>query len=662
MSHLSEKQAALRLDELVDLINRHNHAYHTLDNPLVSDAEYDALFQELLSLESHYPGLIKENSPSRKVGSSISSALPPVEHRVPMLSLANAFSEGDFLSFIEAVSEELLVDNIEMSVEPKYDGIALALHYKNGKLVKAVTRGDGSIGEDVTHNALTIRNIPLMLSGSYPESLEVRGEVYMLRSGFNRLNEMLVESGKKPFANPRNAAAGTMRQLDARVTAKRPLAFCAYSLIEEGEGSTETHTQALSALHDMGIPVRKVTTVKGLAEALAAWQSILDQRDDLDFDIDGVVFKVNNRGAQEEMGFVSRTPRWAIAWKFPAQEQMTRLLGVDVQAGRTGQITPVARLEPVQVAGVMVSKCTIHNWDIVESLDLRQGSRVLIRRAGDVIPQLMSASHDEQTGDKIETPTSCPACGSELIKEKTILRCPAQESCPAQIQQQVINAVSRKCFNIDGLGEMTVELLFEKGLIEDIAGVFRLTESDLEGLPGMGKTSIQNLLESIDKAREQPFDRFILALGIREVGESTSKNIASHFQNIETLLTADFEDFISIEDIGPITAGFIHSALLEGSHTRQVVQGMIESGVIIAQGPAQSSELKGSTFVITGSFDSMSRDQIKALLEGKGAKVSGSVSKKTTALIAGKAAGSKLDKAKSLGIDVFDEQWIQSIA
>lgn len=659
MSNHSFDLAASRHKELVETINSHNYAYHTLDSPVVSDAEYDGLFQELLALEKSHPSLVTKSSPSQKVGSVISSALAAVEHRVPMLSLENAFSEDDFLAFLQRVSREVSASTF--TVEPKYDGIALALHYQDGQLVRAVTRGDGVRGEDVTHNAKTIRNVPLMLKGDYPDYLEVRGEVFMLRSGFNRMNERLMEEGKKPFANPRNAAAGTMRQLDARVTAKRPLAFCAYAVVTNQEVSFSTHSEAMSALRNWAIPCRPISTVTGLEEARLAWQDILDSRNSLDFDIDGVVFKIDSIEAQNELGFVSRTPRWAIAWKFPAQEQMTRLITVDAQAGRTGQITPVARLEPVQVGGVLVSNCTIHNWSAVKALQLRKGCDVVIRRAGDVIPQLMSAVHSDKAGEPITAPEKCPACSSLLVQEKTVLRCPATDTCPAQRQQRVITAVSRSCLDIDGLGDVTVEMLFERGLIESLADVFALRERDVIDLPGMGEASASRLIAGINRAMNPTFDRFILALNIRGVGESTSKVLARHFGTLESLMKADYAKLTSIPDIGDITAGFIIEAMKVGSQTRQLAERMIDLGVTIQEGQAPSDELRGKTFVITGSFSGLSRNEIKSALEAMGAKVSGSVSKKTTALIAGEEAGSKMDKAKELGVPVHDESWLLSV-
>lgn len=659
MTFHADSQAGCRIRQLVEIINDHNYAYHTLDNPLISDAEYDSLFKELLSLEKQYPTLVTNDSPSHKVGAVLSSSLASVDHAVPMLSLENAFSEEDFSEFLSRINAENVI--AELTVEPKYDGIALSIHYVHGELVKAVTRGDGLKGEDVTHNAKTIRNVPLQLKGDYPAFLEVRGEVYMLRSGFNRMNEQLLEAGKKPFANPRNAAAGTMRQLDARVTAKRPLAFCAYSIIGHEELSFDTHSEALSSLHRWGIPCRPIKTVKGLDEARQAWSDILDQRDSLDFDIDGVVFKVNSIGAQNEMGFLSRTPRWAVAWKFPAQEQMTTLITVDAQAGRTGQITPVARLEPVEVGGVVISNCTIHNWKAVEALDLRKGCSVIIRRAGDVIPQLMSAVHQDSDGEVIRTPEKCPACSSLLVQEKTVLRCPAKYTCSAQLQQRVITAVGRSCLDIDGLGDVTVEALFDKDLIRNLADIFSLTEEDVISLPGMGKASAKKLIASIKSAMTPSLDRFILSLSIREVGESTSKILARHYSNFESLLDTDRSELTSIPDIGEITAGFIVDALKEGSETRVVADRMLSLGVQIKEQDASTEEFKGQVFVITGSFDGLTRDIIKQALEAKGAKVSGSVSKKTSAVIAGEEAGSKLKKAQELGVTVYGQDWLSSV-
>lgn len=658
MTHGTEIE---RISFLRREINSHNHRYHAADQPLISDSEYDSLFSELLALEADHPELFDPLSPSHKVGSVLSEMLEPVEHAIPMLSLENAFEDADFSRFLERIDSMTGSGEVTLAVEAKYDGIALALHYEQGVLVRALTRGDGERGEDVTHNAKTIRNIPLKLEGAFPSKVEIRGEVYMLRSGFAKMNEALIAHGKKPFANPRNAAAGTMRQLDSRVTAKRPLEFCAYSVVGQDEIAFTSHSASLETASTWGIPVRIPKLVNGLEQARAAYDDILDGRDGLDYDIDGVVFKANFTSIQEELGFLSRTPRWAIAWKFPAQEQTTELISIDSQVGRTGQVTPVARLKPVSVGGVTVSNCTMHNWALVKALNLSEGCSVLIRRAGDVIPQIMSSSEVDENR-LIQAPTHCPVCGSALMQEKTILRCMAIDTCDSQLQQRIINSVSRKVLNIDGLGDMTIQALCEAGRVKDVADLFELTMADFLDLPGMGEISARKLLVAIEGAKSPDLARFILSLGIREVGESTSKALANHFKTFEAIAAASLEDFLSIADIGPITATFIHDAMQPESGIRTIADKMLEIGVSPKAIGTMDGPLNGMTIVITGTFEGTKRDDIKVTLERLGAKVSDSVSKKTSVLLAGEAAGSKLEKAVKLGVSVRDIDWFRSLS
>lgn len=654
------------ITDLRNLIERYNHAYYVLDEPEVTDIEYDAKFRELMELEAKHPEHKDMSSPTSKVGGEVANGLVTVTHRTPMLSLENAFSDDEFEAFISRVEQEVGAD-VELVCEPKYDGLAISLFYMDGELIQASTRGDGIKGEDVTHTVRTIRNLPLKLRGNFPDFLVVRGEIYMPRSGFEKMNKELSEKNGRVFANPRNAAAGSIRQLDARVTAQRPLAVCVYALGQmhgyEGDMPT-SHLDGLSLLKELGLPVTQgVEVVYGFEQCKHAWQSLLDQRDGLDFDIDGIVFKVNRYDQQEEIGFHTRSPRWAVAWKYPAQEVSTRLISVDSQVGRTGAITPVARLEPVRVGGVVVANVTVHNWDEVARLDLHLNDQVIIRRAGDVIPQLMMALKGKrgESAVKVQAPHLCPSCNADLVKENAYLRCPNTQGCTSQLQEHLINAVSRKSLDIDGLGETTVISLVEKGLVTNLADFFTLTADQLMQLPSMGEQSCSNLLKAINQAREPELERLIYALGIREVGQGTSKALARAFLSLTDLVNADEQRLLSIEDIGKTTAGFILAAMAPGHNVRETIERLIALGINPLAPVVADARLAGHTYVVTGTLSRWGRTEATKALEILGAKVSGSVSKKTTAVIAGESAGSKLEKAIAMGITVLDEEAFEDL-
>ncbi len=651
----------LRAAELKKALNDHNHRYYVMDNPSVPDHVYDEMFSELVELEAALPELCTPDSPTQRVGGYVASALVAVKHQIPMLSLTNAFGKDDFLRFAMTVSESGKA--VDYTVEPKYDGLAISLIYENGVLTRAATRGDGETGEDVTHNARTIRNIPLQLIGDYPEYVEIRGEVYMPRSVFAGINQNLVEKGIKPFVNPRNAAAGSLRQLDSSVAAKRRLSFCAYSLAEADGVAFKNHKEAMDGIASWGIPATKgLRVVSGIEEATTAWQEILDSRDHLDFDIDGVVFKVNDVETQDKLGFTSRTPRWAIAWKFPAQEVLTELLGVDCQVGSTGALTPVARLKPVQVGGVTVSNATLHNWQMVIALGLHVGDSVVLRRAGDVIPQIIGVDESKRNplAEVFRKPTVCPCCGARAEQEDATIRCTGGFECKSQRIQKILDAVDRKVMNIDGMGESTVTILSDLGHVKDLADIYALTLDVLVDSK-IGNQRSANLIASINKSKNVKLDKFIQSLGIRSVGESTSKQLASAFSDFKSLCSATLDQLLDVSDVGPKTAFFLKEALEENAPTRKMAFRMIDLGVRIEEKSARGSSLAGKTFVITGTLNNFSREELKASLEQRGARVSGSVSKKTTALIAGKEAGSKLEKAVELGIPVIEEEHLNAL-
>lgn len=673
---MTEDLKALKaeLASLREQIEQYNYQYYVLDDPGVPDAEYDRIFRRAQEIEQAYPDLKTADSPTQKVGAEPLGAFDEVEHEVPMLSLDNAFSDEEFANFLRRVRERSeQQEPLRWCAEPKLDGLAVSLLYEQGELVRAATRGDGYRGEDITANVRTIRSVPLRLRGSAPERLEVRGEVFMDKAGFERLNESAREQGEKTFANPRNAAAGSLRQLDSRITAKRPLAFYAYSMgtvQPERQLDGDSHYQRLQQLREWGLPVCPEVRLLESSDACEAYyQDILQRRDSLSYEIDGVVLKLDDLDLQETLGFVSRAPRWAIAWKFPAQEEMTRLRGVDFQVGRTGAITPVARLEPVEVAGVTVSNATLHNADEIDRLSVRIGDYVIIRRAGDVIPQVVGVVTDKRPdGTKaIEFPEQCPICESavERVEGEAVARCTGGLYCRAQRKEAIKHFASRKALDVDGLGDKLVELLVEREWIRSPGDLFRLQVYKLASLPRMGQKSADNLVAALDKSRSTTFDRFLYALGIREVGEATARNLAAHFGNLPDLMEASLEQLQEVADVGEVVATHIYNFFRE-PHNLEVIRDLTEGEnavhwPAIEVKSADEQPLQGNTYVLTGTLSTMTREEAKQQLQALGAKVSGSVSKKTTALIAGEAAGSKLAKAESLGVPVLTEDELQDL-
>ncbi|RUO73343.1 NAD-dependent DNA ligase LigA [Idiomarina ramblicola] len=660
-----------RMQELEELLNRYNKEYYENDEPTVPDAEYDRLFRELRTLETEYPDLKNAQSPTMKVGGKPLGQFKNVQHEVPMLSLDNAFSVDEFEAFSKRVEQRLDTNQtVTFCCEPKLDGAAVSLLYENGLLVRGATRGDGQSGEDITENVKTIRNVPLKLSGNVPERLEVRGEVVMPLGAFERFNENARQREEKVFANPRNAAAGSLRQLDSRITAKRPLHFYAYSLglISETTELPDSHYQRLQQLKDWGLPVNiEIKTVDSIKGCDDYYEAILDRRDALNYDIDGVVFKVDSIRLQQDLGFVARAPRWAIARKFPAQEQLTTITGVDFQVGRTGAITPVARLEPVNVGGVTVSNATLHNADEIARLGVRIGDCVSIRRAGDVIPQVVSVIKDKrpENTEFIEFPQHCPICQSEIerVEGEAVARCTGGLYCAAQRKEAIKHFASRKAMDIDGLGDKIVEQLVERDWIKSPADLYRLSKAELATLPRMGAKSAENLRNAIKATQETTLARFIYALGIREVGEATANALANHFKNLDALIAAQSEQLQEVPDVGAVVAKHI-VAFFHESHNQQVVTELREF-ISWPEGEEassiQSDRLAGNTYVITGTLSTMTRDDAKSALETLGAKVASSVSKKTTALVAGENAGSKLTKAQSLGLEILDEEALHQL-
>lgn len=662
MSVVGSSPVLEQIQQLRAELDHHNYQYHVLDNPVISDNEYNAKFRKLQTLEAAHPQHHSDSSPTQKVGGFVVSKLQSVSHDVPMLSLGNAFEDDDMVRFDEFVRSELGVDEVEYSVEPKYDGLAGSVKYLNGLLDQGATRGDGMTGENITHNVRTIKNLPLKLTGDFPPELEIRGEAYMSLAGFEKMNEDLVEQGIKPYANPRNAAAGAMRQLDSKVTATRPMAFCAYVIAQCPGRTFESHAEAMAALASWGIPVTKdLKVVKGFAGAKAAYQDFEARRASLPYEIDGVVFKVNKLADQQELGFVSREPRWARAWKFPAQEENTVLEAVDCQVGRTGQMTPVARLSPVKVGGVTVSNATLFNWKRVALYDLHVRDTGIIRRAGDVIPQFMGVIESKRPDGavKVLAPTECPCCCSPVVIEKSTMYCTGDYNCSAQREEKIIYAAGRTRLDIDTLGSGTVELLCEKGLVHDLADVYALTIEDVLSLPSFAEKSATKLIEAIEASKNPTLQRFIEALGIRHVGTSTSKILASNFADFDALCAATYDQLFALEDVGDITATSILKALAPGAKIRVMTERMRELGVVVQAKSEKGSSLSGKTYVITGTLQSMSRDQAVARLEACGARVSGSVSRKTTGLILGVETGgkssNKLSKARELGVTPLSE-------
>ncbi len=658
-------KAKERLEALKSELNYHGHRYYVLDAPEVPDAEYDRLFHELKALEETYPDLISSDSPTQRVGGVPVSDFASIKHEIPMLSLGNVFDADELITFDERVKDRLKSDSeIEYACEPKYDGIAVSLLYKNGLLERGATRGDGQTGEDITQNVRTIGSIPMRLLGSgYPKTLEVRGEIYMPRDGFNALNKKAIEREEKTFVNPRNAAAGSLRQKDSAVTATRPLEMCAYNVgwYDDGE-LPPTHLEILSRLGDWGFLVSNFRrNAQGIAECIEYIDYLGRERMSMPFDIDGIVFKVNDIEIQQTLGFISRAPRWAMAYKFPAQEEMTLLNDVKYQVGRTGAITPVAKVEPVFVGGVTVSNVTLHNRDEIERLDLHVGDTVIVRRAGDVIPQIVSVVESKRVDGAIPVsfPDCCPVCGSPISTKEgeVIYRCSGGIVCEAQGKEAIKHFASRNAMDIDGLGDKIVEQLVDEKFIHSIADLYSLQKDALVGLERMGQKSVENLLTAIDSSKSTTLARFLFALGIREVGQTTGRNLAQAFGSLNKIRGASLEDLQAVNDIGPIAANYVVEFFAQEKNNI-IVDTLLAEGICwddVVVPAIEVQPLLGKTYVLTGTLETMTRDEGKEKLQSLGAKVSGSVSSKTHCLIAGPGAGSKLAKAESLNIEILDE-------
>jgi DNA ligase (NAD+) len=683
-SNLPDRVAWLRQE-----IRAHDYRYHVLDAPTIPDGEYDKLFHELRALEAGHPELLTADSPTQRVGAApVDGDFPAITHALPMLSLGNAFSREDVLEFVSRIEAMLGHGDIEFSVEPKLDGLAINLRYEHGRLVHAATRGDGVTGEDVSHSVRTIKSVPLALTASagWPDVLEVRGEVFMPRAGFEAFNRRARERGEKELVNPRNAAAGSVRQKDPRLAAMRPLAFYAYGLGEVSGGAlADTHSGLLARLREFGVPVSsEVSRAVGAQGCLAYFSRIGQLRQQLPYEIDGVVYKVDRLDWQRDLGFVSRAPRWAIAHKFPAEEALTRLLAIDLQVGRTGALTPVARLEPVFVGGTTVSNATLHNFDEVARKDLRVGDSVIVRRAGDVIPEVVGPVLERRPLDAepATPPDRCPECGSPARREEgeAAIRCTGGLVCPAQRKEAIRFFASRRAMNIEGIGDKLTEQLVDAGLVGDISDLYRLDLATLASLDRMGERSAANILAELERSKSTTLERFLFALGMRDIGESTAKALARHFGSLDRIVEASqrlapyfadpatlkqtetrkafaAEPLIAVPDIGPVVADRLCSFFSDERNLR-IIATMRDAGVRWDESdPAQRSAgpLQGQTVVLTGGLDSMTRDQAGARLEALGAKVSGSVSKKTSFVVAGSDAGSKLTKAQELGVPVLDE-------
>lgn len=694
----SKNVEALNLDELekeyrklVDTLNSYSKAYYVDDNPVVPDAEYDRLYRQLELIEQSNPNIIADDSPTKRVGGATLSEFEQVTHRVPLMSMGDIFNNAELIDFDARMSSASGQSVVEYCAEPKLDGLAVSLIYKKGKLVQAATRGDGKVGENVTSNVMTIKAIPLKLTGDkVPDYIDVRGEVIMTRSGFNQWNERARATGGKVFANPRNAAAGSLRQLDPKITAKRPLAFFAYYVGEcEGYDLPRDQYHRLLALKELGFPVNSnIKCVKGLNGLKTFYEDILSRRETLNYDIDGVVLKINSLDTQEEMGFTAKNPRWAIAYKFPPEEMMTKLLDVEFQVGRTGAITPVAKLNPVYVGGATVSSATLHNADEIERLGLKIGDMVIVRRAGDVIPQVSGVVKEKRDGTEkdIVFPKYCPECGSliEKVEGEAVARCTGGLVCSAQLRQSIIHFVSRDAMDIEGFGDRIIEQLVATKKISSVADLYTLSENDLattildngsedRKVRFLGHVVAKKLITAIDKSRVTPLNRFIYALGIREVGSSTARTLASNFKTIDDLIKASYSKLLNLPDVGPVVARHIADFFAE-KHNLEIIDRLVkrDDGFLFSAGIElttlpQQSELNvdnqpflGKTFVITGTLDSMDRNEAKAKLLSLGAKVSGSVSKKTFAVVCGSDPGSKLTKATELNVRViYEEEFLQ---
>lgn len=663
---MSDKaQAEQKILQLREQLNHHSYQYYVLDDPEISDAEYDRLYRELQSLEKNHPELITTDSPTQRVGDKPLDGFTQVKHEVPMLSLDNVFNETELMDFHKRVQQRLEIEgDIIFAAEPKLDGLAASLVYENGILIRAGTRGDGTTGEDITQNIRTIHSIPLKLLGeNVPSLLEVRGEVFMPKAGFEKLNQRARENNEKPFANPRNAAAGSLRQLDPRITAQRPLAMYCYAVGKiEGTAPLNTHSEMLNQLQQWGLPLCKERqTVVGVEGCLNYFKQMSEKRDGLSYEIDGVVYKVDSLKQQKELGFVAKAPRWAIAHKFPAQEEITTVNDITFQVGRTGAITPVARLEPVFVGGVTVSNATLHNMDEVYRKDVRVGDQVIVRRAGDVIPEVVRVvpGSRKQGAEKIKMPTHCPECGSEIEREQgeSIARCSGGLFCGAQRKESIKHFASRKAMDVDGLGDKLVEQLVDAGLIDHVDDLYALTVEQVSKLERMGEKSAQNLIDGLQQSKHTSLARFIYALGIREVGEATARTLAQHFTRLDSIKNADEESLQQVEDVGPVVAAHIVKFFRQ-QHNVDIINKLIDMGITwdaIEAVEAEEQTLQGKTFVLTGTLTLMTRDDAKKALQARGAKVTGSVSKNTSYVVVGDSPGSKATKAEQLGVEILDE-------
>ena len=678
-SRQGKTSAVQRIILLREELHEHNHRYHVLDQPTISDAAYDALMRELTALEGEWPDLVTPDSPTQRVGGTPLEGFTQVKHSVPMLSLSNGFDEQDLHDFDRRVRDRLKLseeDVLDFAAEPKLDGLAVSLRYEQGVFVQGATRGDGSTGEDITHNLRTIAAIPLRLAGTnLPDVLEVRGEVFMRISAFMELNERAEAAGEKPFVNPRNAAAGSLRQLDPSKTAQRNLSIYVYGLgeVSEADGNFDlpkTHQSMLAWFASLKLPINPEHELCRGPDACYRYYQHLDKvRPDLAYAIDGVVFKVDSLSLQQELGQVSRAPRWAIAQKFAAEEATTRVESVDFQVGRTGALTPVARLQPVFVGGVTVSNATLHNMDEVKRKDVRVGDTVIVRRAGDVIPEVVSVVTSGRQGKnpkRIKMPTECPVCASAVVQvdDQAVARCSGGWQCAAQRKERVKHFASRRAMDIDGLGDKLVDQLAEEGLIRTASDLYQLTVEQVIELPRMAEKSATKLIAAIDASKNTSLGRFIFALGIREVGETSSTQLAESFGSIDALRSADVDALQQVEDVGPIMAENIH-AFFNDPAQASIVDELLNAGVhwpAVSHAPssATAQRLEGQTYVLTGTL-SMPRDEAKAKLQALGAKVTGSVSKKTSAVIAGESPGSKVDKAEKLGVEVLDEAALKAL-
>lgn len=646
-------------------INLHNDHYYMHDSPVITDSEYDKKIQQLKILESENPELITADSPTQKVGGTVLETFSKVNHQVPMLSLDNVFNNEDLSDFVDRLNNRLnSTEQLTFCAEPKLDGLAISLLYENNKLIRAATRGDGSIGEDVTHNVKTIQNVPHMLKGAnIPETIEIRGEVVMPIAAFNSYNKNAEEKGEKKFANPRNAAAGSLRQLDSKITAKRPLAFYSYGIGQLKNGTLpNSHYQILLQLKTWGLPLTDEIELKSGAEGcLDYYLLLLNKRDTLPYEIDGIVYKIDDLKLQDQLGFISRAPRWAIAHKFPAQEEQTKLLNVEFQVGRTGAITPVAILEPIFVGGVTVSRASLHNQDEIERLGINIGNTVVVRRAADVIPQIIrSLPEKDNVSTAIIFPTHCPVCESEIerIEGEVVARCSGGLYCAAQRKEAIQYFASRKAMNIDGLGEKVAEQLVDEGLINTPADLFNLKIEQLVDLERMGPKKAENLINSLEKSKNTTLVKFLLALGIREVGEATAKSLAEFFLTLDALKQAKEEELQQVNDVGEIVAKHV-TYFFRQPHNIDVIDALIKAGIKwpdIIPKKTESLPLADKTYVLTGTLTKMKRNDAKAALQALGAKVAGSVSSKTDVVVAGESAGSKLTKAQDLNIPVIDEE------